>query len=136
MAHQKLTYAEWCFKYGTQSPVTMMAGNSPTAKPAEPPIPPDIVATAKKISDDLFARFKIPKAAMSAPSTEPARYALSGPEAEAPAENIDPETVLCVQNAKAEYAADRATLMRAGISEEDFITSRKVTAGLATLIVR
>lgn len=37
---------------------------------------------------------------------------------------------------KSEYAADRATFMKAGISEEDYLTSRRISTGADQLLVR
>jgi hypothetical protein len=152
MAHKKLTYTEWCFKYAPDSRITMMAGNSPSATPVAPhPILTiDIAATSKRIAEDLFKRLhpvmNTPPEAAPAPAAGPEhhRYALTGkrvdgveePETEAAAEFIDPETVLCEQRARADYAKDSTYYMRAGVSEADFITSRKIDAGLETLVVR
>lgn len=43
----------------------------------------------------------------------------------------DPDAI-----AKAEYAADRVTMQKAGITEEDYVTSRRISAGTEMLVVR
>lgn len=50
---------------------------------------------------------------------------------QAPPPAADPDAKI-----KEEYAADRGTYMKAGISEEDYVTSRRITAGDEQLQVR
>ncbi len=40
------------------------------------------------------------------------------------------------QGFKAEYAADRAAFMKAGISEDDYVLSRNISAGTEPLLAR